>query len=73
MMGLVGARSLVCMWSGACAWPVMLNGSADRADVANAVTVDAAGDVLAAGWTPYTSTRFLPRCLVPGCDGMGRR
>jgi len=58
MMWLVGAWSLVCVWSGAWAWQVTINGSADRADVANAVTVDAAGDVLAAGWTNNSTSQL---------------
>jgi hypothetical protein len=43
--------SLVCVWSAAWAWQVTLNGTADRAELATGVTVDAAGDVVADGWT----------------------
>jgi len=56
LMGLVGAWSLVCLCSGAWAWQVTINGSADRADIANAVTVDAAGNVIAVGWTDNKGT-----------------
>jgi len=51
MMGLVGAWSLVCVGSGAWAWQVTINGTANRGEEAIAVAVDSAGDVVAAGWT----------------------
>jgi hypothetical protein len=50
-MAVVGVWSLVCVWSAAWAWQVTLNGTADRAELATGVTVDAAGDAVAAGWT----------------------
>jgi hypothetical protein len=55
-MGFVGVWSLVCVWSGAWAWQIDINGTANRADQARAVAVDGAGDVVAAGWTDNKGT-----------------
>jgi hypothetical protein len=54
---LVGAWSLVClMCSGAWAWQIDINGTANRAEQARAVAVDGAGDVVAAGLTANSAT-----------------
>ena len=42
-------------------WRTVIDGSGTGSDTANAVSVDEAGDVLAAGWTSHTSPRLLPR------------
>jgi hypothetical protein len=46
--------------SGAEQWRAVLTGTAEGDDQASAVTIDAAGDVVAAGKTSNTGTRFLP-------------
>jgi hypothetical protein len=47
--------------SGAELWRALIDGTGEGADQANAVTVDGAGDVVAAGETSNTGTPFLPR------------
>jgi len=53
---LVVAWSLVCVWSGAWAWQININGTANRFEQATAVAVDGAGDVVASGWTDNRGT-----------------
>ena len=56
LLALVGACGLVLLCSEAWAWQVTINGTANNFDLANAVTVDAAGDVVAAGGTENIGT-----------------
>ncbi len=56
MLALLGSRGLALFCSGAWAWQVNINGTANCRDHSLAVAVDAAGDVVAAGSTTDTGT-----------------
>jgi hypothetical protein len=58
LVGLIGVCGLVFVWSGAWAWQTTINGTANDADGAIAVTVDSTGDVVAVGQTKNASTGF---------------
>jgi len=47
--------------SGTEQWHAVIDGAGEGTDQANAVTVDAVGDVVAAGGTSNTGTPLLPR------------
>ncbi len=69
-IALVGVLGVVLLCSEAWAWKADINGTAGFDDMANAVTVDAAGDVVAAGFTFNTGT-FTDFTVIKfsGADG----
>ena len=57
-LGLLGASALLFLSSGAWGWQTNINGTANDFELAFAVTVDARGDVVAAGSTVNTGTSY---------------